>query len=265
MISSRSLQLEIRLRAARIIHQANSSHIGGVFSSADILAILFGEILKKDASGFLDSFILSKGHCCAGVYAALNILGFISDEDFDSFGKDGSKLMAHISHKVSHVEFSTGSLGHGLPFAVGKALHAKRSGNLRKQVYTLLSDGELDEGSNWEAILFAGHHRLSNLTVLVDYNKLQSLDSTFATLNLEPLHQKFIAFNWSCFSCNGNNLSDLRHAFAEPGLGKPRVIICDTIKGFPVDFMLNKVIWHYKAPSVDQLVEISSQVMDFYL
>lgn len=257
------LQREIRIRAAKAITVAGSSHIGGVFSCADILAIMYGEILSRNENGFIDSFILSKGHCCAGVYAALNALGLITDQVFGTYAQDGSPLMAHISHKVDHVEFSTGSLGHGLPFAVGKAL-AARSFGVEKHVYALLSDGELDEGSNWEAFHFAGHHRLSNLTVLIDYNKLQSLTTTYKTLDLEPLMDKFNAFRWLSVRCNGNRIEDLRKALELPNHSSPKVIICDTIKGYPVDFMCNEVVWHYRPPSKEQLLSIIDQVLACY-
>lgn len=262
-MDAKQLQREIRLRAARIIHQAKSSHIGGVFSSADILAILYGEILVNDEYGFADTFILSKGHCCAGVYSALNCQGYLDDEQLNSYAMDGSPLMAHISHKVKHVEFSTGSLGHGLPFAVGKALLRKRKSITRK-VYCLLSDGELDEGSNWEAFMFAGYHKLDNLTAIVDYNKLQSLAATYDTLDLEPLEDKLIAFNWHVIRCDGHSLAELRSAFAADSNSMPKLILCDTIKGHPVSFMANKVQWHYSPPSSSQLDALTIEVQSFY-
>jgi transketolase len=262
-MDSTQLQLEIRLRAARIINQANSSHIGGVFSSADILAILYGEILTKDDSGFLDTFILSKGHCCSGVYSALNCQGYLDDELLNTFALDGSPLMAHISHKVKHIEFSTGSLGHGLPFAVGKAVLRKRKG-ITRRIFCLLSDGELDEGSNWEAFMFAGYHQLENLTAVVDYNKLQSLTTTRNTLDLEPLVDKFNAFNWHVIRCDGHSLTELRTAFIAESNSKPKLILCDTTKGHPISFMANKVEWHYKAPNRSQLEEITVELQNFY-
>lgn len=262
-MNSESLQREIRLRSARIIHQAKSSHIGGVFSSADILAILYGEILAKDAAGFSDTFILSKGHCCAGVYSALNCQGYIDDEQLNTYALDGSPLMAHISHKVKHVEFSTGSLGHGLPFAVGKSILRMRR-MIDRKVYCLLSDGEMDEGSNWEALMFAGYHKLSNLTAIVDYNKLQSLTTTYETLDLEPLEEKLKAFNWHVIRCNGHSLNELRTAFAVDSYGKPKLILCDTLKGHPVSFMANKVEWHYKPPTRDELEELAAEIKEFY-
>ena len=171
--------------------------------------------------------------------------------------------MVHISHKVKHVEFSTGSLGHGLPFSIGKALAAKKS-NIKKKVYTLLSDGELDEGSNWESFLFAGHHKLNNLTAIIDYNKLQSLTTTYETLDLEPLELKFRSFNWQCIRCNGHDINELRNAFNSEFFDQPKVIICDTKKGYPIDFMMDKVLWHYRPPNKDELKNIQIQLNNFY-
>jgi transketolase len=262
-MKSTELQKEIRLRAARIIAKAGSSHIGGVFSSSDILAILYGEILARSGACFVDSFILSKGHCCAGVYSALNALGYLSDEILDTYAQDGSSLMAHISHHVPHVEFSTGSLGHGLSFGIGKALASKAKGN-GKHIYVLLSDGELDEGSNWEAFHFAGHHKIDNITAIIDYNKLQSLTTTHATLELEPLIDKFKAFRWNCLRCDGHNIEELRTSFKATHNNCPKVILCDTNKGHPIDFMLNQVAWHYKPPSTEQLEVITQQLNRVY-
>ena len=161
---------QIRQHALKMVHAARASHIGGVLSMADLLAVLYTDTLKVRPEDpqwpDRDRFILSKGHCCAGVYAALALRGFIPLEELQTYGRDGSRLMAHISHKVPGVEFSTGSLGHGLPFGCGRALAAKRRGN-DWRVFVMLSDGELNEGSNWEAILFAPHHRLDNLVFIV--------------------------------------------------------------------------------------------------
>jgi transketolase len=256
------LRKEIRIRAATIICKARSSHIAGVFSSADILAVLYGDILRRNNQKFYDIFILSKGHCCAGVYAALNCLGILSYDELQSYGKDDSNLTAHINHNVKGVEFSTGSLGHGLPFGVGKSLVYKREQSSKndKRVYVLLSDGELDEGSNWEAILFAAHHKLNNLTMIIDYNKYQSLDKVSKTLNLEPLAEKFRAFNWDAIECNGHCINEIKLQLIAPTTDKPRCIICHTVKGYPIDFMIDKVEWHYKPPSEAELKIIIDQI-----
>ena len=171
--------------------------------------------------------------------------------------------MAHISHKVDHIDFSTGSLGHGLSHGIGKSLAFKYSRS-DQNVYVLLSDGELGEGSNWEAISFAGYHKLDNITVIIDYNKLQSLTTTYDTLDFEPLVDKFNAFNWQTFRLNGHSLPDLRNAFYASKNGKPRVLICDTIKGYPISFMQNRVSWHYKPPSSEQLLSIVDELKAYF-
>jgi transketolase len=262
-VSAQELQWLIRDTAAEMITAAKSSHIGGVYSCADILAVLYGEILRRNPEEILDVFILSKGHCCAGVYAALRLTGYLTQEDIESYAKNGSSLMAHISHKVPNVEFSTGSLGHGLSFGVGKAI-ASRLMSSDRRVYVLMSDGELGEGSNWEAIQFAGFHRLSNLTAIVDYNKLQSLSTTYDTLDLEPIVDKFTAFGWSSLRLNGHSVSDLIEALQAPQEDSPRVLICDTIKGYPVSFMQNRIEWHYKPPSIEQLSTIKMELRAFF-
>ena len=262
-LSPSQLSLLIRITAAEMITTARSSHIGGVFSCSDILAILYGQILRRDLDGFYDSLILSKGHCCAGVYAALHLTGYLDHKTLSTFAQNDSKLMAHISHHVDHVEFSTGSLGHGLSFGVGKSLAFLRR-NTDKNVFVLLSDGELAEGSNWEAIQFAGYHRLHNLTALIDYNKLQSLTSTYDTLDLEPLVNKFEAFGWDTHRLDGHSLTQLCSCLLKQSSSRPKALICDTIKGYPISFMQNKVEWHYKPPSPEQLSLIIDELKEFY-
>lgn len=160
--------------------------------------------------------------------------------------------MNHISHKVAGVEFSTGALGHGLPFGVGKAKSAKML-NQNWRTFVLLSDGELDEGSNWEAFMFAAHHKLNNLTAIIDYNKLQSLNSVENTLNLEPLLSKFEAFGWDISEVDGHNYEQLAIELKKIHDLKPRIIIAHTTKGKGVSYMENKVEWHYKTPNKEEL------------
>lgn len=241
-----------------MVHQANASHIASALSICDILAVLYGRVLKIDPeqpkAPFRDRFILSKGHACTAVYAALAHVGFIPYEALLTYGKDHSDLMNHISHKVPGVEFSTGSLGHGLPFGVGKALAAKRMG-ADWRTFVLMSDGEQDEGSNWEAYMFAAHHRLDNLIAIIDYNKLQSLTTVDQTLRIEPLADKLTAFGWAVKEVNGHDHESILTALTkEPWVtGKPMVLIAHTIKGKGVSFMENKVEWHYRSPTTLQL------------
>ena len=175
-----------------------------------------------------------------------------SKEILDTHYQDGSILSGHVSHKgVPGVEFSTGSLGHGLSVASGFALAAKRK-SLNFKSYVLLSDGELDEGSNWEAILFAPHHNLDNLTCIVDYNKLQSLTSVKETLNLEPLKDKITSFGWNVIDIDGHNHDELKKSINK-NTSKPKFIIANTIKGKGISFMENKVVWHYKSANEEEL------------
>jgi transketolase len=221
---------------------------------ADLLAVLYSGVLKvdpRDPEGVQrDRLILSKGHSCTALYAALGLKGFFPVEELETYGRDGSRLMSHISHKVPGVEFSTGSLGHGLPFGCGKALAAKRRG-LEWRTFVLLSDGEMDEGSNWEALLFAPQHRLDNLVAIIDYNKIQSLGAVEEVLGLEPLAEKLRAFRWAVREVDGHDHGMLRELLGsvpwEPG--KPSVLVAHTVKGRGVSFMENRLEWHYRSPS----------------
>lgn len=257
-IDSRDLARRTRIQALKMVHRARASHIGSALSICDIVAVLYGQILRVDpiqpASPQRDRFILSKGHACVAVYGALAETGFFPAEELLNYGQDHSVLMNHISHKVPGVEFSTGSLGHGLPFGTGKALAAKRSKH-DWHTYVLLSDGELGEGSNWEAMMFAAHHKLDNLVAIIDYNKLQSLTTVDKTLRVEPLADKAKAFGWAVRDVDGHDhaaLTDLLSSVPwEPG--KPSFLIAHTTKGKGVSFMENSIDWHYKSPSAEQL------------
>ncbi|PKN47294.1 MAG: transketolase [Deltaproteobacteria bacterium HGW-Deltaproteobacteria-17] len=257
-IDTRDMALAIRRHAVQMTHLGKSSHVGSVLSLADILAVLYGRVMAVDPAdprwADRDRFILSKGHAGAGVYAALAERGFLPREQLRTHYQNGSKLSGHVSHKgVPGVEFSTGSLGHGLSVGTGMALAAKRAerGN---RVYVLLSDGECDEGSNWEAIMFAAHHKLDNLVVAVDYNKIQSLDLVSNTLALEPFADKWRAFGWHVVEVDGHDHDALFAALDVPagGRGQPSVVICHTTKGKGVSFMENQVLWHYRTPQGDE-------------
>lgn len=255
----------IRAHALRMVHRVNASHIGSCLSMADLLGALYGGILRVDPSNphlpDRDRFILSKGHGAAIVYAVLAERGFFPLDWLDTYCKDGSLLTGHLTHGVPGVELSTGSLGHGLPVGCGIALAGKRE-NEPYKVYVMLSDGELDEGSNWEAALFAPHHKLDNLVVIVDYNKIQSFGTTHEVLDLEPLGDKWAAFNWSVRQIDGHDPQQIDDALRstpfEPG--KPSVIIAHTVKGKGVDFMQDQLAWHYKSPNDQQLSDALAQV-----
>jgi transketolase len=262
---SLKLAREIRAEAIKMVARAKAAHIGGALSMADLLAVLYGEILRVRPEQpdwpERDRFILSKGHSCTAVYATLALRGFFPVAELQTYGQDGSRLMSHISHKVPGVEFSTGSLGHGLPFGCGKALAAKRQ-KKNWRVFVMLSDGELDEGSNWEAILFAPHHRLDNLVAIVDYNEIQSLGSVKEVLDLHPLTEKFRAFNWTVKEIDGHNHGEIRAALNSLPweAGKPNCLVAHTVKGKGVDFMEDKLLWHYKLPDANQVKQALGQL-----
>lgn len=249
---TRALAKRIRIDALKMTSRGGSSHIAAVFSMADVIAVLYGKVLRVDPSNpkweARDRFILSKGHAGAGVYAALAETGFFPVEKLSTHYQNGSLLSGHVSHKgIPGVELSTGSLGHGLSVGAGMAYGAKLDRKAHR-VFVQLSDGECDEGSNWEAILFAGHHRLNNLVAIVDYNKIQSLAPVADTIELEPFAEKWKCFGWNVIETDGHDHDDLLAAF-EKTLechDKPSVVLAHTTKGKGVSFMENTVLWHYR-------------------
>ncbi|MDA8739351.1 transketolase [Luminiphilus sp.] len=251
---SKQLANHIRMHAVKMTNLGASSHIASILSMADILAVLYGEVLRYKPEepkwAGRDRFILSKGHAGAGVYATLAESGFFPVEKLQTHYQDGSDLSGHVSHKgIPGVEFSTGSLGHGLPVAAGMALAAKIN-NENHRAFVLLGDGECGEGANWEAILFAAHHKLDNLVAIVDRNKLQSIYSTEDTLALEPFAEKWKAFGWNVIEIDGHNHVEILDACKEESkaINKPLCIIASTIKGKNVSFMENNILWHYRSP-----------------
>ncbi len=256
--ATEELALRLRRHVVRMCGSGGGSHVGSGLSMADIVAVLYGEVLRLDPSDPAwpdrDRFILSKGHAGACVYAALAERGFFPLEVLASHYRNGSNLSGHLSHEgVPGVELSTGSLGHGLGVGAGMAMQLRRAGG-GQRVYVVLSDGECDEGSTWEAALFGAHHRLSNLCAVVDYNKLQSLGTVSETLELEPFLQKWRAFGWTALRVDGHDHAALKAAFAEAERGeRPACILADTIKGRGVSFMENQVLWHYRSPQGEEL------------
>ncbi len=256
----RALAKRIRQHVVRMTHRARSSHVGTSLSMADLLAVLYGGILrvKPDQPDWpdRDRFILSKGHGAAGAYAALAERGFFPvQQALETYCQDGSALAGHVTHTgVPGVDASTGSLGHGLSIACGMALVGKRDGRPYR-VFALLSDGECDEGSTWEAVLFAPHHHLDNLVAIVDYNKIQSLGRVSEVLDLEPLGEKWRSFGWSVREIDGHDVEQIHRALRavpfEPG--RPSCIIAHTVKGKGVSFMEDKLAWHYQPPNDQEL------------
>jgi len=202
-----------------------------------------------------DRFLLSKDHEAGALYAVLAEQGFFPRERLDEFYANGTQLAGHVTHHgVPGVEVSTGSLGHGLPLGCGMALAAKRDGR-PVRVFVLLSDGECDEGSNWEGALFAPHHHLDNLTVIVDYNKIQSFGAVAEVLNLDPLAEKWRAFGWAVTEIDGHNLEEILATLQKLPFetDRPSCVVAHTVKGRGVSFMENKLLWHYRPPDVNEL------------
>jgi transketolase len=263
MITTQKLANRIRQNSLKMVHKAKASHIASALSIADVLAVLYGKVMCFEPGdpfkSMRDRFILSKGHACVAVYSTLAEVGLIPKAQLETYGDDFSWLMNHISHKVDGVEFSTGALGHGLPFGVGKALAAKSRGDSWR-TFVLLSDGEMDEGSNWEALMFASHHKLFKLTAIIDYNKLQSLDTVAKTLALEPLADKLRAFGCEVHEVDGHDHEHIATALLSVSQSKPTVIVAHTTKGKGVSFMENRIEWHYKNPNDEQLATALAQL-----
>jgi transketolase len=249
-----------------MVHKANASHVGSCFSMADILAVLYGSVLRVDPANpewdDRDRFVLSKGHGGAAVYATLAERGFFPVEWLDGYCCNDSRLAGHITHHgVPGVEVSTGSLGHGLGIACGMALAGKRGG-CPYRVFAVLSDGECDEGSTWEAALFAPHHGLDNLVTIIDYNKIQSFGTVREVLDLEPFADKWQAFGWSVRVVDGHDHDHLHETLGTIPFhsGKPSLVLAHTVKGKGVAFMENQLAWHYKSPDSQQLASALTQL-----
>ena len=264
--TSAELAWRIRRHAVDMVNRAKTSHIGSIFSISDIVAVLYDSVLSVDplnpSDPARDRFVLSKGHAGCALYAALAEMQFFPTEDLKKYCINGSLLSGHISHKgIPGIELSTGSLGHGLSVATGMALSAKKR-KASHRAFVLMSDGECDEGSNWEAFLFAAHHRLDNLVAIVDYNKLQSLCSVNDTLRLEPLRDKLLAFNWAVEEIDGHDHAALERRLSRVPFetGKPSLLIAHTTKGRGVSFMENSVLWHYRTPQGDEYAAAVSEL-----
>jgi transketolase len=259
------LARQIRLHVLRMVHDSGASHIGSSYSIAELLAVLYGNVLRVDHSRpdwhERDRFILSKGHGCAGLYAVLAERGFFPSNWLSTFYKDGGRLPGHATHGVPGIEVSTGSLGHGLSIATGMALASSRSAK-GFRVFALLSDGECDEGSTWEAAMFAGHHKLDDLTAIIDYNKIQGMGAVKDILTLEPLVTKWESFGWAVKEIDGHNLGQVLDALRDvPMLDcKPTCIIAHTIKGKGVSFMEGKTLWHYRSPNPTEFHEALNEL-----
>jgi transketolase len=252
------LSAETRVSIVHTINGPRMGHIGGDLSVTDILVTLFFGVMRYKAAepGWKDRdrFVLSKGHCSAALYSVLAKAGYFEPALLASFMAPLSPLNGHPNRrKVKGVEANTGPLGHGLPFAVGTAVAARISGADYRS-FVVLGDGELQEGSNWEAAMFAGHRGLDNLTAFVDRNRLQQGARTEDTNGLDPLPEKWTAFGWDAHLVDGHDHAALLAAIEAPRQGRPRVLVCNTIKGKGVSFIEDRVEWHHKVPSPEQTV-----------
>jgi transketolase len=268
MMTSEQLAWKIRRHGVEMTHLSGGSHIGAVLSVADIIAVLYADVMQFDVnkpkSDTRDRFILSKGHAGASIYAALAESGFFPVEELKTHYQNGSRLSGHVSHHLPGVDFSTGSLGHGLSAAAGMALAAKQDKKAHR-VFAVLGDGECDEGSVWEAALFANHFRLNNLVAIVDYNHMQSLDYCENTLEFGNFADKWKAFGWDVCEVDGHDHQALRDALKKNDTReRPLAVIAHTVKGKGVSFMEEDILWHYRFPhdgwEYDQAVaELHSQ------
>lgn len=251
----------IRINILNMHMKSCSSHIASSLSIVDLLTVLYFRILDIEPKDPLnknrDIFILSKGHAVSALYAILAERGFLQPKFLESYCVDGGQLHGHATRGlIPGVEVSTGSLGHGLSIGIGMA-QAARYDKRNSKVFVLMGDGELNEGSVWEAALFAGHHKLDNMAAIVDYNKLQAFGFTKNIIELEPLAQKWRDFKWEVIETDGHDLKQIENVFKELpfGKGKPILVIAHTIKGKGVSFMENRLEWHYKSPSKEQAEE----------
>lgn len=259
MIDLEKKAKELRRVVFRSICKGEGGHIPASLSVIEILIVLYHNILnvnsKEAKNPERDRFILSKGHAGVALYAVLADKGFFPKNYLNRFGKKGSTLGGHPDmHKVPGVEASTGALGHGFPFGVGMALAAKID-KRPYRVFVLVGDGECQEGSIWEAAMFAAHHRLDNLIVIIDYNKIQAMDRLDAIVSLEPLVDKWRAFGWQVREVDGHNMQSLQEVFKSIPFvkDKPSLIVAHTVKGKGVSFMENTPIWHYRLPNPEEL------------
>lgn len=262
----RALSSAIRRRDLEMIYRAKLGHIGGDFSAIDILVTLYFGVLRIDPKRpddpERDRLILSKGHSAGALYTTLAYAGFFPLEELDTFAQPLSRLNGHPNRvKVPGVETNTGPLGHGLPVGVGCAMGAKMDG-ASWRTFVITGDGELQEGSNWEAAMSAAHYKLDNLTVIVDRNGLQQGDFTERTMHLDPLADKWRAFGWAVREVNGHDHAALLDTFAQLPFewGKPNCIIAHTHKGQGVSFMRDRPIWHHKVPNADEYMRAMEEL-----
>ena len=249
-----NISKNIRKNILKLSFKAKSSHIGSSLSIVEILVVLYFKILIIKYI-----FIISIGHAGIALYCTLYEKKIISLKSLNSYGDNGTILMNHVSSKVKGVNFSTGSLGHGLPVSVGKALKLK-SDNNKGEIYTIISDGELNEGTTWESLMFASHHKLDNLKIIIDYNKIQSMDFVHKVIKIEPLKSKLKSFGCEVIEIDGHSAKKIIKVLNTKKKNKPKIIIAHTIKGKGVSFMENNNLWHYKNPNLSDLKKALAEI-----
>lgn len=264
--------INYRKKILKYIVGANAGHTGGSLSSTDILNVLYNEVMNVSPQNFespdRDRYVQSKGHCVEALYVVLSDKGFFPEEDLNTLCKYQSKYIGHPTRKVNGIEQNTGALGHGLPICVGTALAAKLD-QKDYRVFTLMGDGELPEGSNWEAALSAAQYKLDNLCAIIDKNGLQITSSTNEVMNTDPLDEKWKAFGWAVKEVDGNDVEALAKTFASLPFekGKPSLVIAHTTKGKGVSFMENQIKWHHGVPNKEQyeqaIKELDELLTDF--
>jgi transketolase len=265
---------QIRLDLINMIYESKSGHIGGSLSATDILTVLYYNVMNVDPNNpkweERDRFILSKGHSVEAYYSVLADKGYFPKEELKTYCKFGTRLIGHPNNKIPGVEMNTGALGHGLSIAVGMALGAKMD-NKSFRVFTLMGDGELAEGSNWEAAMAASHYKLNNLIGIVDRNRLQISGSTEEVMSLEPLEDKWKSFGWDVLTTDGNDIERLLDTFnvaIASTNDKPKLILAYTTKGKGISFIENKANWHHRVPTEEEYKAAVSELreqMEVYL
>lgn len=255
-----------RKKILQYIFNARAGHTGGSLSCTDILNVLYNDVMNVSPQNFSspdrDRYVQSKGHCVEALYVVLADKGFFPEDDLNTLCRYQSHYIGHPTKKVHGIEQNTGALGHGLPICVGMALSAKMD-EKKFKVFTVLGDGELPEGSNWEAALSAAHYKLDNLCAIIDKNDLQITGPTADVCNTDPLNEKFESFGWAVREVDGNNIAELRAALNELPFekGKPSLLIAHTTKGKGVSFMENNIVWHHGVPGKEQY-ELAQQELD---
>jgi len=260
--AARQRCLKFRRRILDVSQQVTALHIGGAFSCLEIVDVIYNGLMRRENGKSPDTFLMSKGHGCLAQYVTLESLGILTREDLDAYCTPGGKLGVHPDYGVPGIEASTGSLGHGLPMAVGMAYAEKIKGT-GGRVYTVLSDGEVQEGSTWEAVLMASSLGVTNLVAFIDYNDFQSLGRTSETHpTFYPLTDKFQSFGWDTAEINGHDAGALHQAAVSGSGKKPMMVVCRTVKGRGVSYMENVPIWHYRAPNKDEYAKAIAELRE---